>query len=121
MCFICACMNAYPAAIVYLSKHMQYAGCFIKLASYFSIYRFNTFYRHSRIVLGQNYFVVIDIYVHSLQWLTTCVPRPPLQQTRFIMIPCIYGKMTCTVKEGLYSTRSQTILNLICSYVLGRS
>ena len=25
-CFICACMNAYPAAIVYLSKHMQYAG-----------------------------------------------------------------------------------------------
>ena len=44
------------------------------------------------------------------------VPRLPLQQTRFIMIPSIYGKMTCTVKEGLYSTRSQTILNLIRCY-----
>ena len=29
---------------------------------------------------------------------------------------CLYGKMTCTVKEGLYSTRSQTILKLIRSY-----
>ena len=28
----------------------------------------------------------------------------------------LYGKMICTVKEGLYSTRSQTILNLIRSY-----
>ena len=23
---------------------------------------------------------------------------------------CLYGKMTCTVKEGLYSTHSQTVL-----------
>ena len=29
MCFICAGMNAYPAAIVYLSKHMQYAGWWV--------------------------------------------------------------------------------------------
>ena len=28
----------------------------------------------------------------------------------------LYGKMTCTVKEGLYSTHSPTILNLIRSY-----
>ena len=28
----------------------------------------------------------------------------------------LYGKTTCTVKEGLYSTRSQTILNSIRSY-----
>ena len=27
-----------------------------------------------------------------------------------------YGKMTCTVKEGLYSTCTLTILNLIRSY-----
>ena len=29
---------------------------------------------------------------------------------------CLYGKMTCTVKERLYSTRSQAILNLTRSY-----
>ena len=54
------------------------------------------------------------------------VPRPPLQQTRFIISSryqvsiYVYGITTCTVKEGLYSTHSQTILNLICSYYVGR-
>ena len=33
---------------------------------------------------------------------------------------CLYGKTTCTVKEGLYYTHSQTILNLIRSYYVGR-
>ena len=33
---------------------------------------------------------------------------------------CPYGKTTCTVKEELHSIRSQTILNLIRSYYVGR-
>ena len=29
---------------------------------------------------------------------------------------CLYGKTTCTVKEGLFYTRIQNILNLTHSY-----
>ena len=32
---------------------------------------------------------------------------------------CLYGKTTCTVKEGLYPTRSQTIL-IFNMQLLGR-
>ena len=61
----------------------------------------------------QNYFLTIDIYVRTYFTVTRYVCAMPTFTTYSFHhdTKCLYGKMTCTVKEGLYSTRSQTILN----------
>ena len=55
-----------------------------------------------------NYLLAIDIYIVYNGSLRMCHTR--------LYTKCLYGKTTCTVKEGLYFTRSKTILNLIHSY-----